>query len=232
MDSLPLEDEAALNAAVEAQLRRLEEDERHRSNIKKKRATALAMAQVGLTIASREEVFKRPDCVTKRIYNDRNRDWAHDPLYRSVEEVLKRLYRKWSRLGTARAATEEFVEREAELRETEWNLSRDLTKLALAMVKTTHMEIEGNGEDGKPIVIKPARWTFDTVPRLADAASKLGRLALGMTPGGRQEVEMSWRDGLPAGVTPEQAEQVKIMLARALAAAAEGGDEDEDEDGE
>lgn len=232
-DALPLENEGQLAAAVEAQLRRLDESETHRPNIHKKRVTALALAQVGITVASKEEVFDRPDTVSRRVFYSTNKGWWSDPVFREVAETLQRLYRKWAAGSAAREAAAEFVAREAELREKEWEVSRNLTRLALEMAGTPLYEVVTLGDQGEDVTLKPARWTFDTVPRLADAASKLGRLSLGMTPGGRQEVEINWQDHLPPGVTPAQAEAVKVEMARRLAMAAEaaGADEDDEEDG-
>lgn len=220
---VPLRDEADLAAAVEFQLARLAPPQ-----LVKKRATVLAMAQVGLTIPGKEDVFARPDTISKRVYHDPLKGWAHDPLYREIEESVKALYDRWVTGAAAREAAAEFVEREAQLRQAEWQASRDMTRLALEMARTPLHELETT-QDGKTVIVRPARWTFDTLPRMADAASKLGRLSLGMTPGGRQEVVVDWREGLPEGVTPEQAEQVKLTLARMLAAG-DGADEEEDDD--
>lgn len=231
VDGLALENEAQLAAAVEEQLRRLDEGETHKGNLGKKRATVLALAQVGITIPSREEVFRRKECVSRRVYISSD-GWHHEPVFREVEEVVTRLYRKWAAGAAARAAAAEFIEQEAELREKELKMSRDLARLALEMAGTPLYDVVTTGDDGREVTLKPARWTFDTVPRLADAASKLGRLALGMTPGGRQEVDINWQDHLPPGVTPAMAEAVKAEIARRLAMSAEAAGMDDDEEDE
>jgi hypothetical protein len=227
VDATTLASDDDLAAAVDRQLIRLSG---RPSVLNRQRATVLGMAQVGLTIPSQEAVFDMPDVVSRRVFYDKKKGWYHDPLFREVLETCRGLYRKWASGAASREATADFIEREAKLRAAEWDMSREMTRLALEMARTPLHETEVS-DDGKTIVVKPARWTMDTLPRLADASSKLGRLAMNMTPGGRQEVDVSWRDGLPEGVTPEQAEQVKVMVARMLAAAGdENGDGDDDDD--
>lgn len=224
VEATALPDEEAFAAAVEAQLARLAG---RPSLLNKQRTTLLALAQVGLTIPTQDAVFDMPGTVSRRVFYDKQKGWFHDPLFREVLEILRRLYRKWAAGAAAREATAEFAEREARLRAAEWDMSREMARIALEMVKSPLHETEIS-DDGRTIIVKPARWTLDTVPKLADAASKLGRLSMGMTPGGRQEVDVNLREALPPGTTPEQAEQVKLMLARMLAdAAAPDGDDDE-----
>lgn len=224
----PLPDEDAFAAAVEAQLARLAG---RPSQLGKARATVLAMAQVGLTIPSQEAVFALPDVVSRRVYYDKGKGWFHDPLFREVLETTRRLYRKWAAGAAAREATAEFAEKEATLRRAEWDMSREMTRVALEMVKAPLHETEVS-DDGRTIIVKPARWSLDTVPRLADAASRLGRLSTGLAAGGRQEVDIALHEALPPGITPEQAEQVKILVARMLATADAPGDDEEGDDDE
>lgn len=226
VDTATLADEESFAAAVEGQLARLEG---RPSMLDKQRATVLALAQVGLTIPSQEKAFEMPEVVSRRVFYSKDKGWYHDALFREVLETVRRLYRKWAAGAAARDATSEFVAKEAELRAAEWDLSRQMTGMALDMLRTPLHEVEVS-EDGKTTVLKPARWTLDTVPKFADAASKLGRLSMGMTPGGRQEVEVSMSESLPPGTTPEQAEQVKLMLARMLADASAVVTDEEDED--
>lgn len=227
-EATPLPDEEAFAAAVETQLGRLTGG--RPSILEKQRATVLAMAQVGLTVPSQEVAFTMPGVVSKRVFYTKEKGWFHDPLFREVMETARALYRKWAAGAAAREATSEFIEKEAQLRAAEWDMSRNMLRMAMDMVKTPLHEIE-TLDEGRTVIVKPARWTMDTIPRLADASSKLGRLSMGLAAGGRQELDVSWREGLPDGVTPEQAEQVKIMVARMLAADAgeeEGDGEDDD----
>lgn len=224
VDSLSLETEEEFAAAVEAQLRKLPE-----SQLYKRRATVLAMAQVGITIPTREEVFQRPEVVGKRTFFDKQKGWYHDPAFREVLEVVGRLYRRWSTGAAAREATSEFIRREADLRESEWKASRQMADIVRQILESPLYDVETKDGD-KTIILKPGKWTFDTAARLMEGSSKFGRLALNMTPGGRQELELNLRDALPPGVTPEQAEAVKLTLAKMLAAGAAGYDEGEDEE--
>lgn len=226
VDGLRLETEEEFAAAVEEQLRKLPE-----SNLYKRRATVLAMAQVGITIPTREEVFQRKETVGKRVFFDKQKGWYHDPAFREILEIVTRLYRRWSAGAAARQATAEFIQREAELREAEWKASRQMTDVVKQILESPLYEVET--KDGEQtIILKPGRWTFDTAARLMEGASKFGRLSLNMTPGGRQEMDLNLRDALPPGVTPEQAEAVKLTLAKMLAASADGYDDDDgyDED--
>lgn len=226
VDSLPLETEEEFAAAVEAQLRKLPE-----SQLYKRRATVLAMAQVGITIPTREEVFRRKEVVGKRTFFDKQKGWYHDPEFREVLEVVMRLYRRWSTGSAAREATAEFIRREADLREAEWKASRQMADIVQQILSSPLYDVETKDEEtGQVVILKPGKWTFDTAARLMEGSSKFGRLALNMTPGGRQELELNLRDALPPGVTPEQAEAVKFKLAKALAATADGYDEDEEDD--
>ena len=225
-DAIPLPDEEAFAAAVEAQLSRFAG---RPSMLSKQRQTVLALAQVGLTVPSQEVAFTLPGVVSRRVYYAKDKGWFHDPLFREILETVRRLYRRWSAGAQAREATAEFVEKEAELRRMEWDMSRQMARIALDMVRSPLHEVETQ-QDGKTVIVKPAGWRFDTVPRLADAASKLGRLSMNLTPGGRQEVALSWREGLPDGVTAEQAEAVKMTLARMLAGDMELENAEADED--
>ena len=225
---LSLSDENEFAAAVESQLGRLAG---RPSQLSKARTTILSLAQVGLTIPSQEAVFSMPGVVSRRVFYSKDKGWYHDPTFREVLEIVRRLYRRWTAGAAAREATTDFIEREAALRAVEWEISQKMVELALDMVKAPlhETEVVEDGEGGKTYIVKPARWSMDTIPRLADAASKLGRLSIGLTPGGRQEVAVSIEEALPPGLTPEQAERVKIMVARQLAAAGDVTGDDEDE---
>lgn len=231
-DAIPLRDEAAFGAAVEEQLARLNV---RTSQIGKARATVLALAKVGLTTFSQEQVFRNaPGIVSRRVFYDKAKGWFHDPVFREVLETVRRLYHNWAAGTAAREATAEFVENEARLREMEWKASRSLGDLAARMLDTPLYDIEATKQkDGEMViektVFKAARWTFADVGRLYEAASKLGRASLGMTDG-RRQVDVNLRDALPEGVTEDQARQVQLTLARMMAEAADAGQDEEDDD--
>lgn len=212
------------HAAVESQLQRLTEPP-----IAKRRATALALAEVGLTEASRNAVFRRPDTVRKRTFYDPNKDWFHGETFRDVLERLVRLYRRWSAGETARRAAADFSQRVSDLRAAEHEIGTAMFDLARQMAGSSLYEVEARSEDGANITLKPARWTFSDLPRVAEGASKLLRLSLDMAPGGRQQMELDWTEHLPDGITPAQAEAAKESWARLLAAADAPGEEEDDE---
>lgn len=226
-DTLSLPDEAAFSAAVESQLARLVDPP-----IGKRRATALALAQVGITEATRREVMRRPGIVSYRIFYSRQKDWYYGETFRDVLERLIRLYRRWSAGQAARAAADDFRERVGKLREMEADIGEQMFGRVLKMLEAPLYEVTATGVDGKDVTLKPARWTVADIPRVAESASKLLRLSLDMAPGGRKEVALDWAAHLPEGITPAQAEAAKETWARLLAAADEEGDEDDDEDEE
>lgn len=231
VDRLTLDTEEQFAAALEKQLARL----MPLTHPAKRRATILGLAQVGLTLPSAADVFKSKETVAARTYYDRGKDWHYGTIFREVEETVVLMYRRWSAGTAAREAAREFAEREADLRQREWEAHEKMTSVFMEMLNAPlyRVETEEEDEDGRKVyVVNPARWTMDSAVRLADASSKLGRLALGMTPGGKQELEVSMRDALPPGITPAQAEQAKLRFAKYLAAADEELDEDDEEDEE
>ena len=226
VDGLALGDEGAFHAAVQSQLERLVDPP-----IGKRRATALALAEVGLTEATRAGVFRRPDTVGYRVFYDKDKDWYYGATFRDVLEKLIRLYRKWAAGSAARQAAADFQTRLDALREAEYEIGTAMFARAREMVDAPLYEVTATGEDGRDVTLKPARWTMADLPRVAKGASELTRLSLGMAPGGRQEVAVNWTEHLPEGVTPAQAEAALESWARILAAAdrAAEGDEDDDE---
>jgi hypothetical protein len=224
---LTLADDDAFHTAVEVQLNRLT-----LPPLDKRRTTALALAEVGLTEASREGVFRRKDTISRRIFYGGDRNWYHGEEFRDVLEHLIALHRRWSAGATARKAAAEFNDKVDKLRAAEHDIGRQMFMMALQMVGSPLWEVEVTDAEGREVTWKPARWTMADLPRIADAASKLTRLSLGMAPGGRQEVAvMDWTQHLPDGITPAQAEAAMESWARTLAAgtAAAEGDEDDDE---
>lgn len=214
------------HAAVEAQLNRLT-----LPPLDKRRATALALAEVGLTEATRLGVFRRPNTVSERIFYGRDKSWYHGAEFRDVLERLIALYKRWSAGAQARQAAAEFTEKVDKLREAEHDIGKRMLNMALQMAGSPLWEEVVTSEDGKEVTWKPARWTMSDLPRVAEAASKLTRLALGMA-AGRQEVAVDWTQQLPEGITPAQAEAAMESWARMMVAAEAAGDDDDEDDDE
>lgn len=227
VDGLSLSGEAAFHAAVESQLERLVDPP-----VAKRRATALALAEVGLTEATRAGVFRRADTVGHRIFYSKDKDWYYGETFRDVLERLIRLYRKWSASAAARSAAADFQRRLDELREAEYEIGAKMFDVARQMADASLFEVTVTGENGQDVTVKPVRWGMADLPRVAKGASELVRQSLGMAPGGRQEVAVSWTEHLPEGVTEAQAQAAMESWARILAAAdrATEGDEDDDDD--
>lgn len=96
---------------------------------------------------------------------------------------------------------EKWAKRKIEQRERDYVMAEQLHARALEMLAfpLTETVIEVD-EEGHPVrIIRPMRWTLADAARLADVASKLGRLALDM-PTDRHEV----------GITREQAETMSL----------------------
>jgi hypothetical protein len=214
------------HTAVESQLNRLT-----LPPLEKRRRTALALAEVGLTEASRMNVFGRKDTVSQRIFYGGDKSWYHGEEFRSVLEHLIALYKRWSAGATARKAAADFNERVDKLRQAEHAIGAGMFQMALQMVGSPLWEVEVTDAEGREVTWKPARWTLADLPRIADAASKLTRLSLDMAPGGRHEVAVvDWTEHLPDGITPAQAEAAMESWARLLAAEATAGDDEEDDE--
>ena len=86
------------------------------------------------------------------------------------------------RFRQARAAADaveiaKWAARRQEIREREWAQAQSLSERATAMMRTPLFRTET--EDGRNVIM-PARWDWADVPRIADTASKLARLAAEM----------------------------------------------------
>lgn len=223
--AVPLADDDAFHAAVESQLQRLT-----LPPLAKRRATALALAQVGLTEATRVGIFGRPDMVSERIFYDRNKTWFHGEEFRDVLEHLVALYKRWSAGAAARQAAAEFTDKVDKLREAEHDIARRMFNMAAQMVGSPLWDVIVTDEDGREVTWKPTQWRMADLPRIAETASKLARLSLGMAPGGRQEVAVDWTEHLPDGVTQGQAEAAMESWARMMIAGeTTAADEDDEE---
>jgi hypothetical protein len=147
-----------------------------------------------------------------------------------VLECLTRLYRRWSAGAAAREATADFRARLDALRAAEHEMGTKMFDLARQMAGSSLYDVEFTDDEGRQVTLKPARWSFADLPRVADGASKLLRLSLDMAPGGRQEVAVDWAAHLPEGITPAQAEGAMESWARLLASADAPGEEDDEDE--
>lgn len=205
-----LETEEQFEAAVTRQLERITG-----RPLAKRRNTIRILAQVDIDPEmSRRAVFKRPDVVSMGVFYNPDKGYYHDPLYREVLETVRGLYQKWDMTQRARAHTNA----QAEHLRMMLQIARKSGGRALEMLEYPLFdEEEVVDEDGTVIMVrKPVGWTMRDVATLAQTADKLGRSALGLETE-RTVHDINWREGLPSGVTPEQAEQARLQMAKLLA---------------
>jgi hypothetical protein len=118
------------------------------------------------------------------------------------------------------AEIEKWAKRRQEHREREWTLATGLAERATSMLRTPLFRTET--EDGRNVIM-PARWDWGDVPRVADTASKLARLAAEM-PTAREHLAFE-------GVSDEQLAATLAVRLGSLIAADDGGAEAEPEPG-
>jgi hypothetical protein len=100
-------------------------------------------------------------------------------------------------------------EREQVWEDKAWQTANALLEKAEQMLKFP--VVETRTKDGQTLVI-PARWSVDTIARLAQAADRLARLSTGAETE-PQRVEGEWVKSLPAGVSPQEMEFVLDEIA-------------------
>jgi hypothetical protein len=173
LDSTPLESDRQFTTAVNEWLARAAAVG---SGGSRRRATALAIAESSIVPAmSRNDIFKRPDVVSRTTFYNRDKDWIHHPEYRLALEVLCGLYQRWDAAREAR----EMMQRQAEWREKTYKRANDLLEVG----DTTRIMLL----DGMLSHLNPADITWTNISQLIAAVSrtsldadKLARLALGM----------------------------------------------------
>jgi hypothetical protein len=87
------------------------------------------------------------------------------------------------------AEAERWAARRAAEAEREWAFAEQLMERARAMLAFP-LQTREIAEDGKTIIVKPARWAIRDAAGMADTAAKLARLAAGMDTGRETGVEV------------------------------------------
>lgn len=193
----------------------------------KKRATIIALAQARLFGTPIDDVFKRPDTCGRTTYyrtdfdKDGNpRGWKNDPEFQDVLESVVRLATEWREAEKLR----EIQEEKEHLIQTSIQLSRALFEKANEMLQFPLYEVTVPNADGGETTIQPARWTFDTLPRIAQAAKDMANLGLTLA---SQNLESDdWRDALPPGVDLREAELLVERIAGIIALTGEEAEDD------
>src|SRR5690606_19776546 len=70
-------------------------------------------------------------------------------------------------------------ERQAKVRDRAWSISEKMLERAEQMLALPLIE-QVTEKDGKTVIIRPARWTMDSIPRMVTAAQDLAKLSQGM----------------------------------------------------
>lgn len=153
---------------------------------KRELARALGEASVQPSMI-KDTIIKR--FVRPSTFYNKNKSWLHDPEYRVVMETVIKLYRKWD---SGRAARE-LADKQQVWRDTIHGKAMAMATAVDKFIESA-MEIAGQplyeqqiAEDGKTIILSPAKWTQETANRRIEAAAKaidtadkLARLALDM----------------------------------------------------
>lgn len=127
---------------------------------------------------------------------------------------------------------EEWIRRRNEVRETEWSISTQLLERLQAMLEhpiTEELHEEDEATGVEVTIIKPARWSYNTVRLVAESISKLQRLATGQA---TNRSELSGPDGGPihireeeldlSDLTDDELATIEEILARARSRGGEG----------
>lgn len=194
----------------------------------KKRATILALAKARLVGLPEYEVFDRPDTCSRRTYyrDDPGKDgkplgWKHDPLFMDVLEAVVRIALEWRN----EEKLQEIQDEQEYLIQTSRQLSRTLFEKAQEMLRFPLYEVTVPDAPGGETVIRPARWSFDTLLKILNTAEQLADKNISRA---RQDLESDdWRSSLPAGVDQREAE---LMVERIADLFAWIGEEAQDEE--
>lgn len=180
----------------------------------KKRATILALAKARLVGLPEYEVFDRPDTCSRRTYyrDDPGKDgkplgWKHDPLFMDVLEGVVRIALEWRN----EEKLQEIQDDREHLIQTSRQLSRALFEKAQEMLNFPLYEVTVPDAPGGETVIRPARWSFDTVLKILDTAERMADKNISRA---RQDLESDdWRQALPPGVDEREAELLVDRIA-------------------
>lgn len=92
-----------------------------------------------------------------------------------------------SRMRQFEKEAERWAQRQITLRDTEWDLHEKLMDKAKRMLEFPLARAKTD-KDGKTTIIEPVKWFMGDVPKIAQTASQLGRLAASMETS-RQKIE-------------------------------------------
>lgn len=167
---------AAFDAAVSAELRRLEADPATRQHLAKRRRTILALASADCDpLTTREDVWRRKDVVRKATWFARDKTWGAHPLMADVLANVTRLTREFEAGKTQRA----LEAQRAAHNDMMLDLTSRMVQKSLAMLDFPLAQ-QRVTKDGVTVV-EPANWSMSNVASLATAADKIARLALDMS---------------------------------------------------
>ena len=184
--SVRLESEDDFFTAVNQQLANLDGH-----NMNKRRNTVKAMGEAAVNPEiSRASIFKRPNCISEKVFYDTQKDWFHGSNFRTVLENVIALYRTWESLKQLKV----IEERQAEWREKSYRIGNNMADLVQNMLGTDLYEVVMEDSDGREVTVIPAKWAFRDVAPIATAADKLIRLSLDM-PTDKQEIEAEVYEG-------------------------------------
>ncbi|MCI0728859.1 MAG: hypothetical protein L0332_19385 [Chloroflexi bacterium] len=142
--------------------------------------------------------------------------WSKDPLIISVLHNVLKIAREWHDTAELRA----MKQRREEWQERARKLAQEMvTKVEGMLGHPLEIEVIEEDDEGRPIKLAvPAKWTFDTVPRLALAADKIARLSLEMP---TEKTEQTGTVGVKHALAVEDLgeEELDDVLANLLAAA-------------
>jgi len=156
------------------------------------------------------------------IYNQVMAEKGRERPYTTVSAGWKKAVEKWKwkeraeawDIEQARLRALEWQRRIEQQRDTEWELSEKLADKAKIMLNfpLTRMVTEKYPDGRDKQIIEPAEWHLRDIPRVAEMASKLGRLASNQE---TERIGLSIDDVLNA-LPSEFREAVRTALAEGL----------------
>jgi hypothetical protein len=184
-----------LGADIGAELDRLAELGKREYQKRRDTVVAIAWAEVtpGMSV---EDALREPGTVSRGIYYNPQKDWAHNPLFADVLERVTAMVRVYveNRNGRLRAY------RKHQLDEQLYGLSlailedvRVMAAWPLEMERREQMRREER--DGEPVIVhetviyEPAGWNKSTAALNLQRASKVAYMSLGVDPGNDEEEE-------------------------------------------
>ena len=155
------------------------------SNMRKRRDTIKALGESAVNPEiSRASIFRRPTCISEKVFYSTEKDWFHGRNFRTVLERVIALYLTWESIKQLKT----IEKRQAEWREKSYNIGNNMAQVAMNMLGTDLYEVVKDDEDGREVTVMPAKWAFRDAATLATAADKLVRLSLDM-PTDKHEID-------------------------------------------